>query len=112
MTQATQQLPRPKVPTVVADYFQARGVDTGDPVNHPVIICQFKPIVGWIPCESGRVSATRILKMRRELVTAVVLDAGGHQADFTVDEILHNQSLTMLDAEFRDGVAAAIALAQ
>jgi hypothetical protein len=90
-----------QAPARVRDYFTSVHVDMDDHENHPIITQVFTPGKGWQPHPTRKhVSFSWLVTLRNQGVTSVVLSAEGHDADFSLDELVGR--MRKLDAEFND----------
>lgn len=83
-----------QVPPTAALYFRRLGVDLLN--QHPVIHQEYVPDQGWRGYSfRKRASASWLRKRRADCgVTHVQLSCGGHNADFSVTELLSAQATT------------------
>jgi hypothetical protein len=83
-----------QVPPAARRYFKTISVPTDSYKDHPVITAEFPRrrqdgAVGWArQTYRKRISASWARKLRADGVTHVELAAGGHTADFRIEELV------------------------
>lgn len=99
---STSTLPAARTHRILADYFGDR-VDVEQPATYPQITQTYAPDSrGWQALDTPvPFSRMALVKLRNQGAHAVVISAGGFDADFGILEFI-TRATTELDAELLD----------